>query len=342
LWVIQISIMFQRKRWSNQFITLSYLCLEWHLSYLSFTWLICILFVPIIVVILWHAQFSCVPLVELSIALAGIVGSLLIGYMAKGGFVSHPDIDYVPTEEMIQSIYYTVVSLLGMAFVLSFGVSQMFWSREAALITHFNSQGLLRGFGYVISNVFRSMVNSILLATPWIFILVYILGCEGANTALLVANCTVFSIMWTTLCTFVCALFPIAYSAHALLYLNCIGLLFSGLAFNWKYLYKGFKVIHYANPLFLFSSACAYLFLEDVNPGCEDHDGLLHYGQCLSGQRAFEVRGMPMVNSLVAQSIALIFIVLSSTGLVFFILKGPKSCETKIAKKEWYSINITV
>ena len=92
------------------------------LSYLSFTWLICILFVSIIVAILWHAQFSCVPLVELSIALSGISGGLLVGYMAKGGFVSHPDIDYVPTEEMIQSMYYTLASLLGMALTLSFGV----------------------------------------------------------------------------------------------------------------------------------------------------------------------------------------------------------------------------
>ncbi len=94
-------------------------------------------------------------------------------------------------------------------------------------------------------------------------------------------------------------------------------------------------MIHYANPLFLFSSASAYLFLEDVDPGCEDHDGLLHYGQCLSGQRAFEARGMPMVNSLVAQSVALIFIALSSLGLAFFILKGPKSYETKIAKRNY-------
>jgi len=249
--------------------------------------------------------------------------------------VSHPNTDYIPTEETVQSIYYNLTSLLGMAFVLSFGVSHIYWSREAALISNFNSQGFLRGSGYAISNIFRSMVSSILLASLWVFILVHILECRGANTALLVANNTVFAIMWSTLCTFVCALSPIAYSAHFLLYLDSIGLVFSGLVFNWKYLYKGFKVIHYANPLFLFSTACSYLLLEDVDPGCENHDGLLHYGQCLSGQRAFEVRGLPMVNSLVAQSVALIFIVLSSLGLAFFILKGPKSYETKIAKRKY-------
>mmetsp|Transcript_60538 Transcript_60538/g.72789 ORF Transcript_60538/g.72789 Transcript_60538/m.72789 type:complete len:867 (-) Transcript_60538:427-3027(-) len=284
------------------------------------------------IVILWHAQFSGMPLVELSVAQAGIVGGLLIGYMGHGGMVDHPDVDYIPTEESIQSIYYMIACLLGASFIVSFGVSHIYWTREATIITNFNSQGIVRGSAYILTNLFRSMVSSITIAIGFVGIVIYVLECTGSNTTLLIANCSVFLIMWTNLSSFVCGVAPVAYSAHALLYLNSLGMVFSGVLFNWEYLYQGFKTIHYANPLFLFSSACSFLFLEDVDTGCEDHDGLLHYGQCATGERAFEMRGMPMVNSLVAHGVALLFTVLSSLGMAFFILKGPKSCELKMSK----------
>lgn len=275
------------------------------------------------IAVLWHAQFFGIPLIELSITLSGISGGLLIGYMGHGGFVSHSNVDYIPTEELIQSIYYILSCLLGMVFVSSFGVSLIYWSREAALVSNFNSQGIVRGSAYIIVNILRSMVSSFLL-NSWVVIITYVLECESTNKTLLVANCAIFLIMWTTLCSFVCALTPIAYSAHSLLYMNSVGLVFSGIIFNWKYLYQGFKILHYANPIFLFSCACAYLFLGGLDAGCEDHDGLLHYGQCTSSDRALEMRGLPMVSSLVAQSMALLVTALSSFGMGFFILKGPK------------------
>ena len=274
--------------------------------------------------ILWHAQFFGLPIIEIIVTIAGITGGLLVGYMSHGAVVEHSDVDYIPTSEVMKSMFSIVASLLGPALVLSFGVAQVYWTREAELVRNFNCQGTLRASSYIIATLVRSMVSSIIMSLCWLLTVVLIVEGTGSNTAMIIANFSVFLTMWTCLSSFICGIAPVAYSAHVLLYLCSTTLLLSGIVFSWKYLYSIFKIFHYGNPLFLFGAACSYLFLEDLDPGCLNHDGLLHYSQCTSGERVYELSGLPQVNSLLAQGAALIFLFLSLFGVAKFVLKGPE------------------
>ena len=276
------------------------------------------------VMILWHAQFFGLPIIEIIVTIAGIIGGLLVGYMSHGALVEHFDVDYIPTRDMIQSMYYIAACMLGSAFILSLGVAHVYWTREADLVRNFNSQGTLRASSYIITTLVRSMVSSIIITLCWIPIFLLIVEGTGSNTAMIIANFSVFLTMWTCLCSFICSIAPVAYSAHVLIYVTVVTMLLSGNFFNWKYVSPFFKIMHYGNPLFLFGAACSYLFLEDLDPGCLNHDGLLHYSQCTSGQRVYELNGLPQINSLLAQGAALFVAFLSLFGVAIFVLKGPK------------------
>ena len=273
--------------------------------------------------ILWHAQFFGLPIIEILLTFAGTSGGLMIGFMARGALVDHPDLDYVPSNELIRSMFIIVACLLGNAFVLSFGVAQIYWTRENGLIQHFNSQGILPSSAYIIVSFVRCSCFGSIQAVLWIAIVTIVIEGVGSNFILLLINGCIFSTVWTFICTAVCAILPVAYSAHGLLVLNSVGLLLSGAILGWKYMYPVYKVIHYGNPLFLFITLGTYLFIEDIDTGCEDHDVRLHHGECASGVRAYELNGLPMISSLRAQGTGLLYIILGSIGIVCIALKGP-------------------
>ena len=278
--------------------------------------------------ILWHAQFFGLRIIEILLVISGIIAGLLIGSMARGALVDHPDLDYVPTNELIRSMFCIVACLLGNAFVLSFGVAQIYWTRENGIIQHFNSQGILPSSAYIIVSFVRCSFFGSIQAILGIAIMLIVVEGVGNNFILLLINGCIFSTVWTFICTAVCTILPVAYSAHGLIYLNSVGLLLSGAIIGWKYMYPVYKVVHYGNPLFLFATINTYLFLEDIDTGCEDHDIRLHYGECASGARAYELNGLPMISSLTAQGIGLLYIILGSIGIVCITLKGPSAVKT--------------
>ena len=273
--------------------------------------------------ILWHGQFGGWPIIEISNLIAAITGGLLVGYGGRAGFVSHDDVDYTPTNESIRSYMYIVSCLLGISMITSFGVVLLFWVREEKLIRNFNSQGVLASSAYIIASSVRLFFFGCIQAIPWLWIISKLLGSD-ANTAMILVNGILFTTMYAFICSFMCGLLPVVYSPHVLLYFNCIVLVYSGIMFSWKYLHPALRIVHYANPLFLFGNACSYLFIKDLDTGCEGTIGeVLHYSQCASGQRAYELGGYQKIHSLWAQGVALLYILLSCVGMVCIVLKGP-------------------
>ena len=64
--------------------------------------------------------------------------------------------------------------------------------------------------------------------------------------------------------------------------------------------------------------------IEDLDTGCEDTIGeVLHYSQCASGQRAYELGGYQRISLLWAQWVALLYILLACVDMVCIVLKGP-------------------
>ena len=181
------------------------------------------------VMILWHAQFFGLPIIEIIVTIAGIIGGLLVGYTSHGALVEHFDVDYVPTRDMIQSTYYMAACMLCSALILSLGVAHVCCAREADLVRNFNSQGRLRSSSYIITTLVRSMVSSIILTFCWIPIFLLTVEGTGSNTAMIIANFSVFLTMWTYLCSFICSIVaPVAYSAHVLIYVTVVTMLLSG------------------------------------------------------------------------------------------------------------------
>ena len=173
------------------------------------------------------------------------------------------------------------------------------------MINHFVTIKAMDPFAYLLTSfVLRCIVHGILQAGLWVFICLPLLGLPLNNSLTVFVTCALFGFSWAGMSFAVAFLYPRAYTAHIIMFLDMFAAFFSGVFFLWSRLHQVFKVFHYANPLFYTLSAISYMVLNSVDTGCNETQ---HPGECASGTRLLEMADVVPCSGLRAQGVSICF-----------------------------------
>ena len=255
--------------------------------------------------ILWYGQFYGFPLLECLLLAGSAMGALVVGFLARKSTADWES-SFLPAGEGTRVPFYIADTLVGMAFITSFGGALIFANREISLMRHFTTVRLMNPCAYIMTSLlFRSAIHGIIQASCWVFIAMPVLG-YTSDLDILFINTAIFGFAWSG-ATFGASISNPSslYSAHVIMIMDVLLTFFSGVFFLMSRLYGFFKVLHYFNPLFYILSANAYILAYTMDNGCGAKQ---HPGECASGHRIMELDEITQFTSLFAQGVNGLFV----------------------------------
>ena len=258
---------------------------------------------------LWFSALYRFPHVELASAIAGLIGGVLIGLMARGSITAAR----IPMEDAVRTESYTAMPVAGIGFFTSFCIGFFYESREGRLVDHYKAQRILHAGAYLTFHLHRAALLAIMQAAVWMPITVKIAGLPTEHIDEMTLNAAMFAVGWTLLGVVVHQLVSVAFSVHVLMLVNALSLFFCGFLFPWRTLYEPFKAIHHIVPLFYVQTANNVLVYTNLHAGC----GPLEYpGQCTDGQGVMDFLQIPLYSSLAAQGVCAVYVLLFAAVLL--------------------------